>query len=221
YSKNSEKFSVGGGINSSWKINWIKWDHVCKLRDQGGLGVKDVRSFNLALIGKWNWRLFTEVRVFGVKCLLSFESRLGNPNDDRLTRSYREKVVISASCGWLGIVFAEDLVGASSSKICNRCERREVKLGSRSSQLKQSVWVRDLDLFGHSDSVGLLGFRDDLVRRVEDGSNTRLWLGKWLEYFIILAIIRMVTYVILGIELGENGNGISLGGANYLIGKLI
>ncbi|KAF1858808.1 hypothetical protein Lal_00013731 [Lupinus albus] len=76
-------------------------------------------------------------------CLLSFESRLGNPNDDRLIRSFREKVVISASCGWLGIVFAEYLVGASSSKIGNRCERREVKSWRnriRVASREDSIW---------------------------------------------------------------------------------
>jgi len=32
---------------------------VCEPRDFGGLGIIDIRSFNLALLGKWIWRLST------------------------------------------------------------------------------------------------------------------------------------------------------------------
>jgi len=39
------------------KIAWVAWDKVCELKDKGGLGVIDIRKFNLALMGKWIWRL--------------------------------------------------------------------------------------------------------------------------------------------------------------------
>ena len=41
------------------KITWASWDKVCEPRDFGGLGIIDIRSFNLALLGKWIWRLST------------------------------------------------------------------------------------------------------------------------------------------------------------------
>jgi len=39
------------------KIAWVAWDKVCQSKDKGGLGVIDLRKFNLALMGKWIWRL--------------------------------------------------------------------------------------------------------------------------------------------------------------------
>ncbi|GKU86994.1 hypothetical protein SLEP1_g1457 [Rubroshorea leprosula] len=46
-----------GGGESKRKINWVSWDKVCKSKNEGGLGVKDLRNFNLALLGKWWSRL--------------------------------------------------------------------------------------------------------------------------------------------------------------------
>jgi len=42
------------------KIAWTSWDKVCEPRDVGGLGIVDIRNFNLALLGKWIWRLGTD-----------------------------------------------------------------------------------------------------------------------------------------------------------------
>ena len=39
------------------KINWVKWSVVCQLKENGGLGVKDVHLMNLSLLAKWRWRL--------------------------------------------------------------------------------------------------------------------------------------------------------------------
>jgi len=42
------------------KIAWVAWDKVCESKDKGGLGVIDLRKFNLALLGKWICRFKTE-----------------------------------------------------------------------------------------------------------------------------------------------------------------
>lgn len=39
------------------KISWIKWDNVYSNKDKGGLGVRRLREFDTALLGKWWWRL--------------------------------------------------------------------------------------------------------------------------------------------------------------------
>jgi len=38
-------------------ISWVSWDNVCKPLQERGLGVNELRSFNLALLVKWKWRL--------------------------------------------------------------------------------------------------------------------------------------------------------------------
>ncbi|GKV45171.1 hypothetical protein SLEP1_g52281 [Rubroshorea leprosula] len=49
-------FFWGGGEELK-KTNWVKWERVCKQKKYGGLGVRDLRIFNLALMGKWWGRL--------------------------------------------------------------------------------------------------------------------------------------------------------------------
>ncbi|GKV09906.1 hypothetical protein SLEP1_g21339 [Rubroshorea leprosula] len=49
-----------GGCEERNKIAWVRWDKVCKDRKQGGMGIKDLRMFILALMGKWWARLVNE-----------------------------------------------------------------------------------------------------------------------------------------------------------------
>ncbi|GAU30676.1 hypothetical protein TSUD_39000 [Trifolium subterraneum] len=48
-------FLWGGGMEEK-KLCWVKWDHICLPRDVGGLGVKNLKLFNIALLSKWKWR---------------------------------------------------------------------------------------------------------------------------------------------------------------------
>ena len=50
------KFLWGGALDHT--LAWVKWDIVCLPKDKGGLGIKDVNTFNLALLAKWKWHLF-------------------------------------------------------------------------------------------------------------------------------------------------------------------
>jgi hypothetical protein len=44
---------IWGGTNRQRKILWVSWANVCKSKADGGLGIKDLRAVNLALLGKW------------------------------------------------------------------------------------------------------------------------------------------------------------------------
>ncbi|GKV48453.1 hypothetical protein SLEP1_g55266 [Rubroshorea leprosula] len=46
-----------GGMGERKKISWVNWERVCRSKENGGLGVKDLRKFNIALLGKWWGRL--------------------------------------------------------------------------------------------------------------------------------------------------------------------
>nr|KYP40962.1 Putative ribonuclease H protein At1g65750 family [Cajanus cajan] len=43
-------------VKDGSKIPWVRWETVCKSKVEGGLGIKDVRLFNRALLRKWVWR---------------------------------------------------------------------------------------------------------------------------------------------------------------------
>jgi hypothetical protein len=38
----------------------VKWDQICLPKEQGGLGIKNLATFNKALLAKWKWRFLTE-----------------------------------------------------------------------------------------------------------------------------------------------------------------
>lgn len=48
---------------------WVKWDQVCRSKDAGGLGIKDWNLFNIALLGKWRWKLTSGCNDFCTKVL--------------------------------------------------------------------------------------------------------------------------------------------------------
>lgn len=41
---------------------------MCKEKGLGGLGIKNLGAFNLALLGKWVWRARIEKGCCGIRC---------------------------------------------------------------------------------------------------------------------------------------------------------
>ena len=44
-------------------ISWVSWENLCRTREEGGLGIKDIRYFNYTMLAKWKWRIQGEERV--------------------------------------------------------------------------------------------------------------------------------------------------------------
>ncbi|KAG7944491.1 hypothetical protein I3843_15G105600 [Carya illinoinensis] len=49
-----------GGLGAEQKFHLVKWDKVCSPISNGDLGIRDMRTFNRALLGKWLWRYHKE-----------------------------------------------------------------------------------------------------------------------------------------------------------------
>ncbi|KAG2696954.1 hypothetical protein I3760_07G084700 [Carya illinoinensis] len=49
-----------GGLGDEFKFHLIKWEQVCRPISGGGLGVRKLKDFNHALLGKWLWRFSKE-----------------------------------------------------------------------------------------------------------------------------------------------------------------
>jgi hypothetical protein len=35
------------------KVHWVKWDRMCKPKEVGGLGIRELEIFNTTLVQKW------------------------------------------------------------------------------------------------------------------------------------------------------------------------
>ena len=52
------------------KITWVDWESLCLRKEYGGLEVRWMREFNYARLGKWCWRLMTNIG--GLWCGIGF-----------------------------------------------------------------------------------------------------------------------------------------------------
>ncbi|GKU90863.1 hypothetical protein SLEP1_g4808 [Rubroshorea leprosula] len=78
------------------RIHWLRWDLVCKPKRFGGLGFRDFRAFNLAMLAKQSWRLMQDRTTL---CYQILRAKYF-PNGDVLGASVGAK----ASMVWRGVV---------------------------------------------------------------------------------------------------------------------
>jgi hypothetical protein len=77
------------------KIHWVNWKKTCKAKSKGGIGFKDLRAFNEALLAKQGWRLTTNPDSLVAKI---FKAKY-YPNSDFLSAKHTQ----NSSFSWQSI----------------------------------------------------------------------------------------------------------------------
>ena len=80
------------GISGDSKLNLVKWAEVCRPVQVGGLGIRRLRSFNSALLGKWLWRYGIETDALWRKVI---EAKYGNVWGGWCTKKVKVHMVLA------------------------------------------------------------------------------------------------------------------------------
>jgi len=162
------------------KTHWVAWKNLCKLKCQGGLGFKDIESFNLAMLEKQVWRLLHNKDSLFYKV---FKSKYF-PNCSILD----EGVKVKGSYAWQNIL-----------KAC-----RVVRLGSRwrigdgkSVLISGDKWLPDL----HSSRV--VSPQKNLPKKSRVCALIDEENGKWIEDRILNEFVPHEAAAILSLPLSS------------------
>lgn len=77
------------------KMNTIKWGDICKSIDDGGLGIRDSKINNLALLVKICWRSMANENLLNSKILKAKYC----PNKPLWEANYGQFLVLEGFCG--------------------------------------------------------------------------------------------------------------------------
>ena len=58
-----------GQVGNERKIHWLGWEKLTRPKADGGMGFKDLRQFNLAMLAKQGWRLAQDQESLLGRCL--------------------------------------------------------------------------------------------------------------------------------------------------------
>ncbi|KAL0885155.1 hypothetical protein Bca101_009137 [Brassica carinata] len=100
------------------KMCWVAWDKLTKPKALGGLGLRDIRAFNTALLAKQAWRILTKP-----DCLLArvLTGKYCSKSQFLITPDTK-----TMSHGWKGVLAGRDLLITNLGKVIGNGEDTRV-----------------------------------------------------------------------------------------------
>ena len=99
------------GHEKKKKFHLIKWSQVCKSKEDGGLGIRTLKETNLALLGKWLWKIGDGSEALWKQLLFSKygTSRDGWEVRDPMPRWEVRDPMLRYSAIWKGILASKEM----------------------------------------------------------------------------------------------------------------
>ncbi|GAU28666.1 hypothetical protein TSUD_159480 [Trifolium subterraneum] len=102
------RFWWGSNVDKR-KIHWVSWKKTCKQKKGGGMGFRDLRAFNEALLAKQGWRILTEPnslmsRTLKVKYIPHhsfFQAKKGTRPSYSWQSIHQTKWILKKGCFWI------------------------------------------------------------------------------------------------------------------------
>ncbi|XP_052625816.1 uncharacterized protein LOC128132862 [Lactuca sativa] len=129
------RFFWGADIDER-RMHWVRWDRVLTSRDDGGLGIGSLFSFNRALIFRWWWRFYHCPDLLWVRVIKSIYGL------DGACRNLRYPIIGHGS--WRGVVRMFSQLRQKDIDLQSLCPIR-VGDGTRTS-FWHDVWRDDMPL---------------------------------------------------------------------------
>jgi len=130
------KKKIWGGSEDHRKIAWINWETICTPKYARGLGVRWIGAFNLALLGKWCWRMLTDKKGLWYRVLKARYGEVGG----RLQEGGR-----NTSSWWRMLARVREGVGEGVGRWFDDNTRRVIGDG-RDTLFWYDTWVGELPL---------------------------------------------------------------------------
>jgi len=127
----------------------VDWNTVCRSKEVGGLGVRRIREFNSALLGKWCWRMLMERESLWFKVL---SARYGM-EEDRVKGGGREASLwwrdVHALCreAWFRHNVSRVLGNGKNTWFWSEVWVGEVSLRDRFPRLFELSLFKDMSVF--------------------------------------------------------------------------
>ena len=97
-----------GQVGDERKVHWKSWDSLSQPKNDGGMGFRDLRSFNLAMLAKQGWRLLHDHDSLLSQCFKAryfprchFLDAVDSPNSSYVWKSMVAALpILKSGCCW-------------------------------------------------------------------------------------------------------------------------
>lgn len=90
-----------GAVGDKRKMHWTKWKNLCKSKASGGMGFRDIRLFNQAMLAKQSWRILKSPESLLYKILRGRYFRNGD--------YFKAPIGTNSSPIWKSLLWGRDL----------------------------------------------------------------------------------------------------------------